>query len=89
MAQKAWQEYLTKEQYDKLGPDGRMLADYWTQFLPKMCKQMHAAGTLVPTLQQNAEALEDYHVELLQSGLREYEALEFIKEQVYSLPMEE
>lgn len=89
MAQKAWQKYLTKEQYEKLGPDGRMLADYWTEFLPKMSKRMHAAGTLVPTLQQKAVELEDYHVELLQSGLREYEALEFIKEQVYNLPMEE
>ena len=89
MAQKAWQKYLTKEQYEKLGPDGRMLADYWTEFLPKMSNRMHAAGTLVPTLQQKAVELEDYHVELLQSGLREYEALEFIKEQVYSLPMEE
>ena len=89
MAKKPWEKYLTEVQYRQLGPDGRMLADYWTEFLPKMCARMHATGTLVPTLQQNAEALEDYHVELLQSGLREYEALEFIKEQVYSLPMEE
>ena len=88
MAQAAWKQYLTKEQYDKLGPDGRMLADYWTQFLPKMCARMHSEGTLIPTLQQKAEELLDWHADMLRQGLREYEALDFIKEEVYALPPE-
>ena len=33
MAQKVWKRYLTKEQHDKQGSDGRRLADYWPQFL--------------------------------------------------------
>lgn len=88
MAKEPWEKYLTREQYGQLGPDGRMLADYWTQWLPKMCERMHREGTLVPTIQDYAERLGDWHVELLRAGLREYEALEFIKEEVFSLPPE-
>lgn len=89
MARKAWMKYLTEEQYGQLGPDGRMLADYWTEFLPKMCARMHSEGTLIPTLEQKAEELLDRHVDMLRQGMMEYEALEFIKEEVYALPPEE
>ena len=66
-----------------------MLADYWTQFLPKMCARMHSEGTLIPTLQQKAEELLDWHADMLRQGLRKYEALDFIKEEVYdALPPE-
>jgi len=88
MAMKPWKKYLTEEQYGQLGPDGRMLADYWTGCLPKMCEKMHSEGTLIPTLQQKAEELLDWHTDMLRQGMMEYEALEFIKEDVYSLPPE-
>ena len=89
MAQKPWKKYLTEEQYGQLGPDGRMLADYWTEFLPKMCARMHSEGTLIPTMQQKAEERLDWHADMLRQGMREYEALDFIKEEVYALPPEE
>lgn len=88
MAQATWKKYLTEEQYGELGPDGRMLADYWTQWLPKMCRRMHAKGELIPTLQSEADRLAEMHVEMLQNGMYEYEAMEFIKQEVYALPPE-
>ena len=89
MAQKPWMKYLTREQYGQMGPDGRMLADYWTEWRPKMCARMHREGTLVPTLLQKADELLDWHVDMLRQGMKEYEALEFIKEEVFALPPEE
>ena len=89
MAQELWRKYLTSQEYGELGPDGRMLADYWIEFRPKMCAEMHRKGTLVPTIQDYAERLCDWHTDMLRAGMMEYEAIEFIKEEVYSLPPEE
>ena len=88
MEKQAWKKYLTEEQYRELGPDGRMLADYWTTWRPKMCEEMHKAGTLVPTLEETAEELDELHIGLLRQGLMEPEALEFVKEEVFALPPE-
>ena len=43
MATPKWKKFLTDEEYyGPLGQEGRMLADYWTEFLPKMCAKMKA-----------------------------------------------
>lgn len=39
-------------------------------------------------LEQKAEELLDWHVDMLRQGMMEYEALEFIKVEVYALPPE-
>ena len=88
MEKQAWKKYLTEEQYRNLGPDGQMLADYWTEWLPVMCAKMHKAGTLIPTLEEKADSLLEMHADLLRQGLMEPEALEFVKEEVFALPPE-
>lgn len=85
----SWTKFLTKDEYWSLTHPGRVMADYWTQWLPKMCRQMKTKGTLYPTLKEKGESLLEQQVELMQAGLAEDGAWEVIKEQIYSLKPEE
>jgi hypothetical protein len=85
-----WQKYLTPEEHASLTPQGIMMADYWTEWLPKMCKKMKRAGTLYPTLKSEGERLAELMTELMQVHKYPMDgALEIIKEEVYALPPEE
>ena len=83
-----WQKYLTKDEYWSLTYPGRVMADYWTDWLPKTCKKMHAEGTLYPYLKEMGESLLEMQVDLMHSGMAEDGAWEVVKEQIYSLPPE-
>ena len=89
MAKRPWEKFLTKDEYWSLTREGRMQADYWTEWLPKMCKRMQKAGTLYPTLKEEGERLSELLWELMQvHKYPEDGAMEFIKEEVYALPPE-
>ena len=88
MAQKSWQKYLTEEQYWSLTYPGRVMADYWTEWLPKTSKKMHAEETLYPHLKAEGEKLLDLQVDLMRSGMAEDGAWEVVKEEIFSLPTE-
>ena len=88
MAEKSWKQFLTKDEYWSLTYPGRVTADYWTEHLPKMCRQMKTQGTLYQTLKEKGESLSEWQVEMMQDGLAEDGAWEVIKEQIYSLPPE-
>lgn len=85
----SWKKFLTKDEYWSLTHPGRVTADYWTQWLPKMCKQMKTKGTLYPTLKAEGESLLEQQVELMQAGLAEDGAWEVIRAQIYSLKPEQ
>lgn len=85
---KPWKKYLTAEQYGDIGSIGRMMADYWIEFLPKMSERLHREGKLYPTLLEAGERLSNEMVEMMQQGVPEDAALEIVKEEVYQLPPE-
>ena len=89
MAQKPWMQFLTEDEYWSLPATGRTLADYWTQWRPKMCREMKAAGTLVQTLENEGYRLADLQVDLMQQGYPEDAAWEVVKQDLYALPPEE
>lgn len=89
MAQKPWKKYLTEDEYWSLPATGRTLADYWTEFLPKMCDRMKSDGTLIPTLESEGYRLADLQVDLMQDGYPEDAAWEVVKQDLYALPPEE
>ena len=84
MAQKAWKQYLTEEEYWSLGTDGRAQMDYWAQFKPKMCRELAEAGTLLEAIQTQSYYLDEMHESLLNSGLPEDAAMDFVREALYS-----
>ena len=88
MAQKTYLKFLTEDEYWNLTHPGRVLADYWTEYLPKMCAQLKKEGRLYQTIDQMGEELSDLQVELMQDGYPEDGAWEVVKEQIYSLPPE-
>ena len=96
MAKQSWEKFLTKEQYYGspkepgvgLTYPGRVLADYWTKYLPKMCQKMKDEGTLFQTLDEEGIRLSDLQCDLMQQGMSEDMAWEVVKEQIYSLPPE-
>ena len=85
---KKWEKYLTKEQYWSLTYPGRVMADYWTEWLPKTCKKMHEEGTLYRHLKAEGENLLEWQVDMMHQGMAEDGAWEVIKEQIFSLPPE-
>lgn len=85
---KKWEKYLTQDEYWSLTYPGRVMADYWTDWLPKTCKKMKAEGTLYPHLKSEGERLADEQVDLIHAGLAEDGAWEVVKEQIFSLPPE-
>ena len=46
MTQKAWKKYLTEDEYNSLTPEGKTQVKYWAEYLPEMCAEMKADGTL-------------------------------------------
>ena len=85
---KKWQKYLTEAEYWSLTHPGRVMADYWTDWLPKTCKKMHAEGTLYRHLKAEGERLLELQVDLMHSGLAEDGAWEVVKEEIFSLTPE-
>lgn len=85
---KPWQKYFTKKQYWQLPHPGRVMADYWTQWLPDTCKRMYAEGTLYSHLFEEGERLIDLQVDLIRNGMAEDGAWEVAKEEIFSLPPE-
>ena len=84
-----WKQFLTPQEYSSLTPQGAMLARYWTQWLPKMCREMKDNGTLYQTLKEEGNRLADLMQDLIQkNNYPEDGALEIIKEQIYSMPPE-
>ena len=89
MEKRPWEKFLTKEEFWSLTREGRMQANYWTEWLPKMCRRMKQAGTLYPTLKAEGERLSDLLLTLMEEhGYPEDGAMEFIKEEVYALQPE-
>lgn len=81
--------FLTEDEYWSLPATGRTLADYWTEWLPKMCSRMKAEGTLVQTLEDEGYRLADLQVDLMQDGYPEDAAWEVVKQDLYALPPED
>lgn len=85
----AYRKFLTTEEYLNLPYPGKVLADYWAEFLPKMTAEMKADGTLLPTLQKRGTELFDMEMELIEEQKIPVDAAwEFVKEEIYSLKPE-
>ena len=81
-----WKKYMTKEEYDSLPHMGRVMADYWTDWLPKSCKELQAEGRLVPFFDKMGNSLADEQVDLMRQGLSEDMAWEIVKEKIFLPP---
>lgn len=80
---------LTKEQESALGLLGMEQEEYWRENLPKMYKNMAEKGTLFPRLKARNDRMQERMVDLMNQGLQEFEAREFINEMMYDLEPEE
>ena len=90
MAQRPWKKYLTENEYSSLTYPGKVLAEYWAEFLPKMTAELKASGDLFRILDAEGDRLADLEMDLIrESGLEENQAWEVVMEQIYSLPPEE
>lgn len=74
---------ITPEQYDSLTVIGREIHKYWKQFKPEMYKEMHREGTLWEVLQSEDQRLYEMMCEMMQQGMREHEAMEVVRAQIY------
>ena len=84
----SWEKFLTEEEYMSLMPWGRRVAEYWTEFLPNMCREMKEDGTLLKTLKKKGEELADYEEQLVRSGLAPDGVSELVWERVHELTPE-
>lgn len=84
MAQKAWKKYLTEDEYNSLTPEGRSQAKYWAEYLPEMCAEMKADGTLYKRLSANGNRISDMRAKMASQGMPEWAAQEFVNEELYS-----
>lgn len=80
----SWERFMTEKEYLSLKPWGRRVAEYWTEFLPNMCREMKAAGELMPELRKQGERLADYEEELVRSGLALDGVSELVWERVHA-----
>ena len=83
-----YRAFLTDREYQSLPYPGQVTADYWAEFLPKMCKILKEEGELLPLLQQKGERLAEMQEDLMKQGLAQDQAWEFVKEDIYSLQPE-
>lgn len=84
MAQKAWKKYLTEDEYNGLTPEGKTQAKYWTEYLPEMCAEMKADGTLYKRLSSNGNRISEMRAKMASQGMPEWAAQEFVNEELYS-----
>lgn len=84
MAREAWKKYLTEDEYWSLPPLGRKQAAYWAEYLPKMCAEMKADGTLYQRLAANGDRISDMMERMASQGMPEWAAMEFVNEELYS-----
>ena len=83
-----YRAFLTDREYQSLPYPGQVTADYWAEFLPKMCKSLKEEGELLPLLQQKGERLAEMQEDLMKHGMAQDQAWEFVKEDIYSLQPE-
>ena len=74
---------ITMEQYESLTVIGKEIHKYWKEFKPQMYKEMYKEGTLWETLKSEDERLLDMACEMIQQGMRENEAMEVVRSQIY------
>ena len=79
---------LTKEQRNQLGILGIEQDDYWREYLPKMYKRMAENGTLFDRLKSRNDRMQEMMEDLMNQGLQEFEATEFVNEVMYDLEPE-
>ena len=84
MAQKAWKKYLTEDEYNSLPPEGQTQAKYWAEYLPKMCAEMKADGTLYKRLSANGKRISEMRAQMASQGMPEWAAQEFVNEELYN-----
>lgn len=83
-----YRAFLTDREYQSLPYPGQVEADYWAEFLPKMCKRLKESGELLGLLQEDGERLAKMQEDLMRQGLAQDQAWEFVKEDIYSLQPE-
>ena len=84
MAQKAWKKYLTEDEYNSLTPEGKTQAKYWAEYLPEMCAEMKADGTLYKRLSANGNRISEMRAQMASQGMPEWAAQEFVNEELYN-----
>ena len=86
MAQK-WKKYLTPQEYASLPHVGQVMADYWTDWLPKTCERMKAEGqNLAAFFREKGYEYADLQTDLMQQGMSEDGAWEIVKEEIFLPP---
>ena len=80
----SWEKFLTEKEYMSLMPWGRRAAEYWTEFLPNMCREMKEEGTLLKELKKQGENLADYEEQLVRDGLAPDGVSELVWERVHA-----
>ena len=87
MAAKAWKKYLTEQEYAKLPYVGRVMADYWTEWLPKTCQHLLKEGeNLAEFFDRKGNEDADLQMDLMRQGMSEDGAWEIVKEEIFLPP---
>lgn len=79
---------LTQKDLVQMQESTLQMEEYWWNFRPKMYAEMMKDGTLLPTLRKASEEQRDMHLRMLRKGLNESQILDFLREEIYSLPPE-
>ena len=74
---------LTKEQEKELGSLGWEQNEYWRKYCPKMYKNLAESGDLFRLLKHRDEQMEEMMQDLMNQGLYENEARDFVNEIMY------
>ena len=87
MAAKAWQKYLTEQEYKNLPYVGRVMADYWAEWLPKTCQRLLKEGeNLAAYFDRKGNEFADMQIDLMRQGMSEDGAWEVVKEEIFLPP---
>ena len=83
MAKKA-KMALTPQQYQSLCAEAKDLHDYWREWNQKLYEEATKDGSLYNLVATKGQEMQDEIDELIQKGLRYYEAREIVWEEIYS-----
>ena len=87
MAAKPWKKYLTEQEYKALPYVGQVMADYWTEWLPKTCRRLQSEGeNLAEFFDRKGNEFSDMQLELMRQGVSEDGAWEIVKEEIFLPP---
>lgn len=82
-----WKKYMSKEEFLRLPHVGRVMAEYWSKWLPKTCKRLQQQGkNLREYFETEGYRIADRQLDLMQEGMSEDGAWEIVREEIFLPP---